>query len=179
MDFQSPCTLRHGKVRCIYLDPPNVKPMSARKLRRPRKSVKSAGEFASRTRRHRVLLIEDHAELAEATAELMRSERLEVLIASTGESGLEMAKAFQPDIVLCDIRLPDMTGLEVARALRAIPGTKDALIALHTALSERDLRTFEREADTSVNVFVSKPLTPEKLDGILTQFNVLRRSRPF
>src|SRR4030095_10072147 len=106
----------------------------------------------------------------------MRSERLEVLIASTGGTGLQMAKECQPDIVLCDIRLPDMTGLEVARALRAIPETKDALIAIHTALGERDLRTFEREANTSVNLFLSKPLTHEKLDKILTQFDVLRRS---
>ena len=126
-----------------------------------------------------MLLIEDHAELAEATAELMRGEQLEVRIASTGGSGLEMAETFQPEIVLCDIRLPDMTGLEVARALRAIPGIKDTLIAILTALGERDLRTFEREADTSVNVFLSKPLTPEKLDKILTQLNVLRRSGSF
>ena len=142
--------------------------MSARNPR-PQKGAKSGKEFASQTRRHRVLLIEDHAELAEATAEFMRSQRLEVLLASTGGTGLQMAKECQPDIVLCDIRLPDMTGLEVARALRAIPETKDALIAIHTALSESDLRTFELEADTAVNLFLSKPLTPEKLDKILTQ----------
>src|SRR6188474_712649 len=134
-------------IRCVAsISIRNVKPMSARKLRRPRK--------ASRTRPNRVLLIEDHAELAEATAELMRGEQLEVRIASTGGSGLEMAETFQPEIVLCDIRLPDMTGLEVARALRAIPETKDALIAIHTALSESDLRTFELEADTAVNLFL-------------------------
>src|SRR5215510_14239938 len=119
--------------------------MSEHKLRPAKEALKSGGEFASRTRRHRVLLIEDHAELAEATAEFMRSEGLEVLIASTGHSGLEMAEAFRPEIVLCDISLPDMTGLDVARALRARPGTKNVLIAMHTALGERDLRTFERE----------------------------------
>jgi len=151
--------------------------MSARKLSRPKKTEKSGREFASQTRRHRVLLIEDHAEMAEATAEFMRSKRLEVLIASTGGTGLEMAKAFQPEIVLCDISLPDMTGIEVSRALRAIPEAKDALIAIHTALGENDLRMFEREAGASVNLFLSKPLTPEKLDRILTQLKVLGRSR--
>jgi DNA-binding response OmpR family regulator len=123
-----------------------------------------------------VLLIEDHAEMAEATAGFLRSKRLEVQIAPTGGTGLEMAKAFQPEIVLCDIRLPDMTGIQVARALRATHETKDALIAIHSALGDSDLRTFEREAGASVNLFLSKPLTPEKLDRILTQLNELRRS---
>jgi len=122
------------------------------------------------------LLIEDHAELAEATAEFMRSEGLEVQVASTGDSGLEMATAFQPQIVLCDMSLPDMTGLDVARALRAIPRTKDALIAIHKAFGEHDLRRFQSQPDESVNVFLSKPLTLEKLDTILSQLNVLRRS---
>src|SRR5262245_51467390 len=100
--------------------------------------------------------------MAEATAELMQSDGLEVLIASTGDSGLEMAAVFQPEIVLCDMSLPDMTGLDVARALRAIPAAKDALIVMHTAFAERDLRTFERQADNSANMFKSKPLTREK-----------------
>ena len=124
-----------------------------------------------------MLLIEDNAELAEATAEFLRSEGLEVLIAATGNSGLEMAEAFQPEIVLCDISLPDMAGLDVARVLREAPGTKDALIVMHTALSERDLRTFERQPVESVNLFLPKPLTPEKLDTILARLNVLQRSR--
>jgi CheY-like chemotaxis protein len=151
--------------------------MSEHKLRHAKKRIlKSGGEFACRTRRHRVLLIEDHAELAEATAEFMRSKGLEVLIASTGDSGLEMAERFQPEIVLCDLSLPDMTGLDVARALRAIPGAKEALIAVHTAFGERDIRTFERQPGGFVNVFVSKPLTSEKLDAILSQLNARRRS---
>ena len=144
---------------------------------RPKKTRKSGGQFDRQTRRHRVLLIEDNAELAEATAEFLRSEGLEVLIAATGNSGLEMAEAFQPEIVLCDISLPDMAGLDVARVLREVPGTKDALIVMHTALSERDLRTFERQPVESVNLFLPKPLTPEKLDTILARLNVLQRSR--
>jgi CheY-like chemotaxis protein len=153
--------------------------MSEHELRREKKGVKSGGELAGRTRSYRVLLVEDHATLAEATAEFMRGEGLEVRIASNGNSGLEMAAAFQPDIVLCDLSLPDMPGLDVARALRAIPGTKDVLIAMHTAFAERDLRKFESQADGSVDMFLSKPLTPEKLDTILSQLNIcgVRRLR--
>src|SRR5262245_57940426 len=151
--------------------------MNEHELRREKKAVKPGGELAGRTRSYRVLLIEDHAALAEATAEFMRSEGLEVEVAPNGDSGLGIAAAFKPDIVLCDLSLPDMAGLDVARALRVIPETKDVVIAMHSAFAERDLRKFEREADGSVNMFLSKPLTPEKLDTILSQLNVLRRSQ--
>jgi len=122
-----------------------------------------------------VLLVEDHAPLAEAMAEFMRSQGLEVWIASTGTNALEIAPAFKPEIVLCDMRLPDMAGLEVARALRATV-TSDALIAMHTALTESDLHVIKRYTDASVNVFVSKPLTKEKLDSLLSQLEVLQSS---
>src|SRR5262245_61185896 len=87
----------------------------------------------------RVLLIEDHALLAEATAEFMRSKDLDVRIAYTGREALETAAVFHPEIVLCDLRLPDMPGPDVARALREMPGAKDAVIAMHSAMGESEL----------------------------------------
>ena len=65
--------------------------------------------------RCRVLLIEDHAPLAEATAEFIRSKGLDVRIASTGREALETAAVFHPEIVLCDLSLPDMPGPESSR----------------------------------------------------------------
>jgi CheY-like chemotaxis protein len=118
--------------------------------------------------RLRVLLIEDHAPLAEATAEFIRSKDLDVRIAPTGREALETAAVFHPEIVLCDIRLPDMPGPDVARALREMPGAKDAVIAMHSAMTERDLGTQSLQADAAVNLFLSKPLTEEKLDTLIS-----------
>jgi len=116
----------------------------------------------------RLLLIEDHAGLAEATAEFLRSEGLEVRIAESGEEALETAGVFQPEIVLCDLSLPDMSGLDVARALRANPDTKDAVMALYSAMAESDVRTLERQVNPNeVNLFLSKPLTEDKLNKLL------------
>jgi len=127
---------------------------------------------------HRVLLIDDHVPLAEATAEFMRCKGLEVRIASTGRDALEMAAAFQPEIVLCDVMLPDMSGLDLASALRAGPVAKEAVIALHTAMSESELRFFADHSDKAVNMFLSKPLTKERLDDLLSQLEILQRSAP-
>jgi CheY-like chemotaxis protein len=116
----------------------------------------------------RVLLIEDHVPLAEGTAEFLRSRGMDVEIARSGEAGLVLAAAFKPEIILCDLRLPDMPGLEVVRHLRAGPNTKDALIAVHTAMDEMDIRSLRRLVDANeVNLFVSKPMTEEKVEKLL------------
>jgi CheY-like chemotaxis protein len=117
--------------------------------------------------RHRLLLIEDHAPLAEATAEFMRVMGLDVRIASSGEEALHIAAVFQPEIVLCDLSLPDMPGLHLVETLRRAPGTSDALIAIHTAMSEGDLGALQEHARGSVDLCLSKPLTPGKLAALL------------
>jgi DNA-binding response OmpR family regulator len=117
--------------------------------------------------RHRVLLVEDHEPLAKGTAFLMRHAGLEVWIASTGKDALEMADTVRPEIVLCDLRLPDMSGLDVVRELRASPGAMDALIAVHTAVDVASLDEFKSAADPLVDMYILKPLTMEKLDAVI------------
>lgn len=106
--------------------------------------------------------------MAEATAEFMRSRGLDVRIASTGREGLEAAAEFHPEIVLCDIRLPDITGSDVALALRAMPGAKGAVIAIHSAMTESDLGKPSRQVRSAVNLFLPKPITEEKLDTLIS-----------
>jgi CheY-like chemotaxis protein len=125
----------------------------------------------------RLLLIEDHAELAEATAEFLSTAGLEVRIAESGEEALQMAMTFRPDIVLCDMRLPDMLGIEIGRRLRRNPATRGALIVMHTAMSDVDLRIFEREVNAEeFNLFLSKPMNEEKIDRLWAGLAALRRS---
>jgi two-component system, cell cycle response regulator CtrA len=66
----------------------------------------------------RVLLIEDEPALAQTIELMLRSEKLDVIIAGLGESGLALAQADAHDIILLDLNLPDMSGYEVLRALR-------------------------------------------------------------
>ena len=126
-------------------------------------------------RQCRVLLVEDNEDLAEVTAEFMCLRGLEVMIASSGERALEIAGEFQPEIVLCDMRLPDMPGLDVLRTLRLGEGGKNLLLALYSAMPERDLRMLRRIAGSEVDLFLSKPLTPDTLDTLLAGFQGVRR----
>jgi CheY-like chemotaxis protein len=131
--------------------------------------MKDFRETKNKPTRYRVLLVDDHEPLAEATAEFLRANGLDVRIASTGGEALEMAAAFDADIVLCDISLPDMSGFEVARVLRGLPWTKDAVIALHTAMTETDIRSLAQHRDPAVNMYLSKPITAEKVDAVIAK----------
>lgn len=112
----------------------------------------------------RLLLVEDHAILAEVTADFLRGAGLDVRVAETGDEALTLAVEFRPDIVLCDLNLPDMSGIDIARALRKDPATKNILFVIHTALMETE---FEDVGARDVDLFLSKPMDKEKLEKLL------------
>jgi CheY-like chemotaxis protein len=124
----------------------------------------------------RVLLVEDNADAAEVTALFIRANGPEVLSVSSGRNALEVAGTFHPEIVLCDLTLPDMSGLDVLQAMRSQENVKDALLVIFSARSERELRLLKRSVDPSaVDFFLSKPITQESLDMLLSQLTGSRR----
>ncbi len=79
----------------------------------------------------RVLVIEDNRDAAETLREALQLEGHDVAVALTGPEGLEKARALKPEIVLCDIGLPQLDGYAVARELRRDPELRAAhLVAL-------------------------------------------------
>ena len=126
-----------------------------------------------------LLLIEDHMDLANATAEFLRQLGLDVQIARSGKQALKMAPEFRPLIVLCDLSLPDMSGLEVVRRLRADPRTKHALFAVVTAMAQEDLDALEEDLANEVDLFLSKPLTNRNVDELLDRLATLRATTDF
>src|SRR5262245_52029801 len=126
--------------------------------------------------RCRVLLVEDNADAAEVAALFIRASGLDVLIASSGRDALEVACTFHPEIVLCDLTLPDMSGLDVLKAMQSQQSIKGALRVIFSAKSERDLRLLERTLNPSaVDAFLSKPITREGLDMLLSQLHGSRQ----
>jgi CheY-like chemotaxis protein len=68
---------------------------------------------------HRVLVIEDNEDAADTLREVLELDEHVVEVAYSGREGIEKARAFHPDVVVCDIGLPEMDGYQVARAMRA------------------------------------------------------------
>jgi CheY-like chemotaxis protein len=102
----------------------------------------------------RLLLVEDQNELREVTGEMLRGYGYEVVQAATGEEGIKLANLQQVDAALIDLGLPDMSGQEVAKALRHLP------IAILTG-------NVEEVVVPEARVILRKPLSPsELLEGL-------------
>src|SRR5262245_8793390 len=113
-----------------------------------------------------LLLVEDHVGFANATAEFLRLSGMDVQIAQCGDRALKMATAFRPQVVLCDLSLPDMSGLDVVRQLRANPVTQSAVFAVFTAMGQADIDMFRDTFANEVDLFLSKPITASKVDEL-------------
>jgi two-component system alkaline phosphatase synthesis response regulator PhoP len=126
----------------------------------------------------KLLLVEDYPDLAETTAEFLRQEGFEVQVVLTGREAIQAASTFLPEIVLCDISLPDMSGFDVVKELRAHPQTEHALLAIHSGITESDIGLSERELRTMhVDLFLTKPLTVEKVETLRSRSKKRRRTR--
>jgi CheY-like chemotaxis protein len=88
----------------------------------------------------RVLVIEDNVDAAESLSDALSLFDHRVEVALTGPDGLEKARAFDPEVVICDIGLPGMDGYAVAKALRGEPRyARTYLIALSGYAFEEDV----------------------------------------
>lgn len=116
----------------------------------------------------RCLVIEDNADAAESMGLLLELSGHEVEIAHDGKQGLEAAKRFLPDVVLCDIGLPGgLDGYEVARRMREDPALgRTKLIALSGYGQEEDQR---RAREAGFDVHLTKPADPVALERLLAE----------
>ena len=113
----------------------------------------------------RVLVVDDYPDSAETASMLLMLYGHECRTATTGKSALDQAAAFDPDIVILDIGLPDMSGYEVARALRARPGGNWLYLAAVTGWGQPQDR--EQAFAAGFDQHVVKPTNSAKVLEIL------------
>ncbi len=118
----------------------------------------------------RVLVVEDDDEIAQALARSLRMEGYEVRLAPDGEAALEHAVAFVPDLVVLDLGLPKIDGLEVARRLRAEDDTPILMLTARDALESR-----VEGLDSGADDYLVKPFERQEL---LARLRALLRRRP-
>ena len=117
-----------------------------------------------------VLIVDDEPDLRDLVDFNLRQAGYQTLQAGTGASALATCNRQRPDIVVLDLNLPDVSGLDVARSLRALPATRDVLILMLTARGgELDrVSGFELGADD----YVTKPFS---LRELVLRIDALRR----
>ena len=105
-----------------------------------------------------ILYVEDDLTTQEIIKDILTSSSKEVFIANDGQEGLKLYKEKQPDIVLSDIAMPNMDGLEMSEAIKEINPNQP--IALFTAFSESAF--LKRAAQLGVATYILKPLNEEQ-----------------
>ncbi len=109
----------------------------------------------------KLLLIEDDVTVRENTAELLELSNYEVLTAPNGKKGIEKAKAETPDIIICDIMMPEVDGYGVLEALSQDPETLNIpFIFLSAKTEHKDIR---RGMDLGADDYLTKPFEEDEL----------------
>jgi CheY-like chemotaxis protein len=108
-----------------------------------------------------ILLIEDNNDIRENTCELLELEGYKVILALNGKSGLNLALEHRPDVVLCDIMMPEADGYEVCRGLQANPATRSIPFIFVTASAEN--KEMAAGLEMGASGYIRKPFEPEEL----------------
>ena len=116
------------------------------------------------TPRLRILIVEDSADNRESLAELLETMGHDVAVAVDGESGVQQAVDYRPEVALIDIGMPRMDGFEVARRIRAALGAEMRLVAL-TGYGQPEDRA--RALAAGFDEHLTKPLNLPTLENVL------------
>jgi len=122
--------------------------------------------------RKKILLVDDEPDILEFMEYNLQKEHFLVFKASNGKDAIQVAKKEHPDLIILDIMMPEMDGIETCRILREIPEFKHTLIAFLTARNEdySQIAGFEVGADD----YITKPIKPRVLTSRIHA--LLRRS---
>lgn len=122
----------------------------------------------------RILVVDDDQTIVRLLILNLELEGHEVAVASNGREALEQVEAFRPDLVLCDVMMPVMNGIEVVSRIRRNAATKDLpVIMLSAKAQEMDIRSGKV---AGANDYVTKPFDPMELVALVDR--VLRDAKP-
>lgn len=120
-----------------------------------------------------ILLVDDEPDILEIIRYNLEAEGYRVNTADNGQKGVVLAKKLKPQLILLDVMMPKMDGMEACRQIREIPELSDTVIAFLTARGEdySQIKGFEAGADD----YITKPIKPKVLVGRVKA--LLRRFR--
>jgi two-component system phosphate regulon response regulator PhoB len=120
-----------------------------------------------------VLVVEDETDVVDLVRYNLKRAGFKVLVANTGDAGLKAVRANRPDVVVLDLMLPGMTGIEVCKALKQDKETAHIPVVMLTAKDEEKDRV--KGLETGADDYIGKPFSPREL--VLRVQAVLRRLR--
>lgn len=128
----------------------------------------------------KILLVDDDPDIREFMSYNLKKENYVVETAKNGEAALEKAAKFKPDLIILDVMMPGMDGIQVCESLRSDVKTKDILICFLTARGEdySQIAGFDAGADD----YVAKPVKPavflKKIEAMLRRLDTVAPQKP-
>jgi two-component system alkaline phosphatase synthesis response regulator PhoP len=118
----------------------------------------------------KILLVDDEPDILEIVSYNLKNEGYQVYTANNGKEGIEKAKKILPDLIILDVMMPDIDGIEACKILKEIDSLSNTIITFFTARSEEysQLAGYEAGADD----YITKPIKPKLL---LSKVNALLR----
>ncbi len=122
----------------------------------------------------RIHVVDDEEDILELLRYNLEKAGYQVEVSDNGQDAIETARSFQPHLILLDIMMPGMDGIETCKEMRTMPTLKNVLIAFLTARSEdySQIEGFEAGADD----YIAKPIEPKVLNS---RIKALLRRPPF
>jgi CheY-like chemotaxis protein len=114
--------------------------------------------------RRTVLVVEDEQPVQQLVADLLEDEGYHVMVASDGAQGLALAQAERPDLVVTDLMMPVMTGVELCRRLKSNERTRQVPIVVMSAAGASQARGLGADA------FLAKPFDLEALLALVVSY---------
>ncbi|MBI2070849.1 MAG: response regulator [Elusimicrobia bacterium] len=109
-----------------------------------------------------ILMVDDDYEDREIVAALMRHHCCHLLLAAGAAEGLKLADQVKPDLIILDIRMPELDGLEALKKLRQNEATRETPVLMLTAADDRD--SIDAAFSCGANDYMTKPIFLERLN---------------
>jgi len=109
----------------------------------------------------KILIVDDTAELLFFLDYIFQRNDFEVVTAANGKDAIRLARETNPDVLLVDVMMPGIDGLEVCRQLRQDPDMRDVPILLYSAAVGEEIR--QKAVDAGANEFLGKTMNHEEL----------------
>ena len=123
--------------------------------------------------KQRILIVDDNNDNLKVAANILKSEEKTIWLAVNGKTGIEIAKAKKPDVILLDIQMPEMDGVEVCTILKSDIETKDIPVIFMTARTDDE--SIKQAFEAGAVDYIIKPIKPYELTArVKTQLEIAK-----
>jgi two-component system alkaline phosphatase synthesis response regulator PhoP len=128
-----------------------------------------------------ILIVDDEVDILEFLEYNLKKEEFDVHTASSGRKAIDIAQKVNPDLIILDVMMPDLDGIETCKELRDIPSLKNTLIAFLTARNEdySQIAGFDAGADDYINKPIKPRVLISRIKAILRRNNPLNQNQVF